>query len=706
MVAIPVQASAPRVLGQVISIFGSKGGVGKTTVSTALASLLAEAGYRVVLVDLTLRLGSDLALALGLDADPSFADLVPDIETVVPKSMEHYLLAHDSGIRLLAAPLTPDKWQRIREGHVEKAIHLLRYRFDFVIVDLASNFDNRVLAVLPISSKIYALMTPDAAALQNMKGLAKLMRLLGYSGHTQIVLNRLTGKEILTVAEMETIIGQAFDHVIPQMANRRRRVDGFTQPAALEMTKELGSMVNELTDGRSGGSLPAPTSRWLFPLIPGFMRSEAPKVEPSQEDDGLSRQAMQGLVHQRVIEHVGPTHLDFREETNNAKGSLKAMVIKVIDDVILENVASVWSSKEQQEFRQEMLDEILGLGHLETLLRDPEITEIMVNGANQIYIERRGRLILSDKRFTNDAAVTKIIERIIAPIGRRIDESSPMVDARLDDGSRVNAIIPPLSLDGPMLTIRKFLDDSLSVSDLIRFGSLNQAMADFLEKCVRARLNLIVSGGTGSGKTTLLNVLSSFIPTDERVLTIEDAAELRLRQPHVARLESRPANIEGRGEVGIRELLRNALRMRPDRIVIGEVRGSETLDMLQAMNTGHDGSMATAHANSPGDLVSRLETMVMMGGVELPLIAIREQMAAALDIIVQQGRFRDGSRKITEIAWVEGMEDGMVKLIPLFAFRQETMDIEGKLVGSFERMDAPADLQAKMHSRGVVMESS
>ena len=416
------------------------------------------------------------------------------------------------------------------------------------------------------------------------------------------------------------------------------------QITAIGGAKGLSSIVNELIDVESETRKPIDW-QMLFLSFRVSLRTTLP-VTKLQEDAILSRQALQDLVHHRVIERVNPHQRGYQED-QDVVSSLKGQVVKIIDDVLLEHVGDRWPQHKQAAFRQEMLDEILGLGHLETLLRDPEVSEIMVNGANQIYVERQGRLVLTEKQFTNDAAVIKIIERIIAPLGRRIDESSPMVDARLPDGSRVNAIIPPLSLDGPMLTIRKFLDDSLTIADLIGFGSLNEEMAAFLKRCVLAKLNLVVSGGTGSGKTTLLNILSGFIPADERVLTIEDAAELRLRQPHVGRLEARPANIEGRGEVGIRELLRNALRMRPDRIVIGEVRGPETLDMLQAMNTGHDGSMTTAHANSPQDLISRLETMVMMGGIELPLTAIREQIAAALDIIVHQGRFRDGSRRIT-----------------------------------------------------------
>jgi pilus assembly protein CpaF len=304
----------------------------------------------------------------------------------------------------------------------------------------------------------------------------------------------------------------------------------------------------------------------------------------------------------------------------------------------------------------------------------------MVNGPQQVYIEREGRLELTNVTFQNDEHVMKVIQRIIAPIGRRIDESSPMVDARLPDGSRVNAIIPPLSLVGPVITIRKFSATPFTVNDLVRFGTATPEMFEFLEACVKARLNIFVSGGTGSGKTTTLNILSSFIPDDERIVTIEDAAELQLRQEHVVTLESRPANIEGKGAIAIRELVRNALRMRPDRIVVGECRSAEALDMLQAMNTGHDGSMSTGHANSPRDMLSRLETMVMMTGMELPLRAIREQIASAVDVIVHQSRLKDGSRRITHITEVQGMEGDVVVMQDIFVFEQ-TGVVDGKVQG-------------------------
>ena len=347
-------------------------------------------------------------------------------------------------------------------------------------------------------------------------------------------------------------------------------------------------------------------------------------------------------VQNRLINELDPK-LDLTNQVE-VRRQIEELFGKIADE---EGLAL--TRAERVRMLEQITDEILGLGPLEPLLRDETITEVMVNGPQQVYIEREGRLELTNVTFQNDEHVMKIIQRIIAPIGRRIDESSPMVDARLADGSRVNAVIPPLSLVGPVITIRKFAATPYTVEDLIRFGTATTEMFEFLEACVKARLNIFVSGGTGSGKTTELNILSSFIPDDERIVTIEDAAELQLRQEHVITLESRPANIEGKGAIPIRELVRNALRMRPDRIIVGECRGAEALDMLQAMNTGHDGSMSTGHANSPRDMLSRLETMVLMAGMDLPLRAIREQIASAVDLIVHQNRLKDGSRKIVNI---------------------------------------------------------
>ncbi len=336
-----------------------------------------------------------------------------------------------------------------------------------------------------------------------------------------------------------------------------------------------------------------------------------------------------------------------------------------------------------QLFR-EILDDILGFGILQPLLDDPEISEVMVNGAQKIYIERKGKIIKTNIAFENDAAVLRVIEKIILPLGRRIDADSPTVDARLPDGSRVNAVIPPVAIDGPAITIRKFQKEKLSIEDLIHFGSLTPGMAEFIRACVIARLNIVISGGTGSGKTTLLNVLSGFIPEEERIVTIEDAAELKLQQEHIVRMETKPPNSEGKGMVTVRDLVRNALRMRPDRIVVGEVRGGEALDMLQAMNTGHDGSLTTLHANTPRDAISRLETMCMMAGMELPVKVIREQIASAVDMIIQQTRLKDGSRKITSITEIAGMEGETVVMTDIFKYQQTGIDPAGNVIGELK----------------------
>lgn len=352
---------------------------------------------------------------------------------------------------------------------------------------------------------------------------------------------------------------------------------------------------------------------------------------------------------------------------------------------------------------QEIYDEVAGLGPLENLMKDPTVTEIMVNGPKSVYVERKGRLELTNIAFEDDAHVLKIIDRIVSQVGRRCDESNPMVDARLQDGSRVNAVIPPIALKGPSITIRRFNSAPLSISNLVENNSVSYAMASFLESCVKGKANIVVAGGTGSGKTTLLNILSSFIPETERIVTIEDAAELQLKQNHVVTLESRPSNVEGSGAITIRDLVRNALRMRPDRIIVGEVRSGETLDMLQAMNTGHEGSLTTVHANSPRDVLSRLETMVLMSGMELPLKAIRDQVSSAIDIIVYQTRFRDGTRKVTNIAEVVGMEGDTITLQDIFSFKPEGLDANGKIRGRYLATGIRPKIVEKFKESGVMV---
>lgn len=383
-------------------------------------------------------------------------------------------------------------------------------------------------------------------------------------------------------------------------------------------------------------------------------------------------------LHEKIIEELKNLKSPERED----KKYVRDYIEKLVNENI-ESGADHIPRLDRMRIADELFDEIMGYGPITPLLSDPEISEIMVNGPDSVYIERNGKIELSGVFFRDEAHVMNIIDRIVSPLGRRIDESMPMVDARLPDGSRVNAVIPPLSLIGPVITIRKFSADPLTMEDLIRFNTLTPEMAQFLEACVKSRLNIVVSGGTGSGKTTTLNVLSSFISPSERIITIEDAAELQLHQPHVVTLESRPPNIEGKGAITIRDLVRNALRMRPDRIIVGEVRSGEALDMLQAMNTGHDGSLTTGHANSPRDMLSRLETMVLMAGMDLPIRAIREQIASAIDLIIHQSRLRDGSRRITDITEVQNMEGDVIVLQDLFCFKQTGVDEDGRVIGEF-----------------------
>jgi pilus assembly protein CpaF len=407
-------------------------------------------------------------------------------------------------------------------------------------------------------------------------------------------------------------------------------------------------------------------------------------------------------VHQALLESLGPKLYDSRL----TQAELEQQVRITLADV-LSNREMPLTAADRSRVSQEIADDILGYGPVEPYLRDPEITEIMVNGADQIFVERGGRLYPAGGRFANEAHLRRTIDKIVARVGRRVDESSPMVDARLPDGSRINAIIPPLAVDGSLLTIRKFSAEPFSTEDLVSFGTLTRTVADFLSACVKGRLNLLVSGGTGAGKTTTLNVLSSYIPPDERVITIEDAAELQLHQEHVLRLEARPPNIEGRGEVRIRDLVRNALRMRPDRIVVGEIRDAAALDMLQAMNTGHDGSICTVHANSPRDVLSRVETMVLMGGVELPMRAVREQVSSAIDVIVHQARLKDGSRRITHVTEVVGMEGDVITLQDVYLFDHRMgRDANGRSLGRLKPTGLRPRVLEKLEAGGVHVDPS
>jgi pilus assembly protein CpaF len=462
------------------------------------------------------------------------------------------------------------------------------------------------------------------------------------------------------------------------------------------------SLLRRIEGNRPAAPAPAPGGPAAPPPGDGRVLDRPPTpTGPLSQSASPARDGMRDVRTQlqtKIINNLDP-RLDL-SDAKAVRSTIEEMFNKFIDEDAL-----VITRVDRQRMLEQILDEILGFGPIQPLLNDDTITEVMVNGPFRVYVERKGKLQLSDATFLNDEHVMRVIERIIAPIGRRVDESKPYEDARLPDGSRVNIIIPPLALNGPVITIRKFPKYRIMPEDYVKFGTATAEMMEFLRACVEARLNMFISGGTGSGKTTLLNIMSGFIPDDERIVTIEDAAELRLVQDHVVRLESRAANIEGKGAVTIMDLVKNSLRMRPERIVVGEIRGGEALSMLQAMNTGHDGSLSTGHANTPRDMISRLETMCLMAGVDLPARAIKEQIASALDVIVQISRLKDGSRKITNITEVQGMEGDTVVLQDVFVFEQ-TAFIDGKVQGRLRPTGIRPKFSEKFEAAGIKLPPS
>jgi len=702
--------------GRVISFMGAKGGVGQTLTAVNFSIALAQrARKKVILLDANLALAGEIGLILNIQQNKSLVDLLNIIDKLTPQLAKGYVISHNSGIDFLPVVNDFSEANLIQPTHIEKAIQFFSAVYDYVVVNISRNLNDANIAVLDNTDAVFLITVPELAALYHARRIWQ--NFIVHHFPTQmlkVVLNKHNINSGLSDMQASEYIKQKIMWKIPYDADTcvssiNRGVAAVISAPRSPYSKAVGDLAEFVVKAETDSSVGFFTGvREAMEQTRREHRAERQKKElagvavgvSGGKEEGVSGASAGGAVeaqrdlvspevrnriYEKLVKNMKEKRIELSDMTDQIKiAETKALVREEIENIINQEAPSLPSRFDRTRLVLEILDQALGLGPLEDLLRDPSITEIMVNGKDKIYIERAGKIFLSNRKFTSDQQLMNVIERIVTPLGRRIDEASPLVDGRLKDGSRVNAIIPPLSLVGPCITIRKFSKERLTFKDLIKFNSITPEMVEFLRVCVLLRKNILISGGTGSGKTTLLNILSSFIPQDERIVTIEDAAELQLPQEHWVRLESRPPNIEGAGEITIRRLVINSLRMRPDRIVVGECRAGEALDMLQAMNTGHDGSLTTIHANSPRESIARLETLVLMAGMDMPIPAIRSQIAGAIDVIVQQSRFSDGTRKITSITEITGMEKDTITLAELFKFEQTGVDEKGKVLGEFK----------------------
>ncbi len=690
----------------IIAILGGKGGVGKSTFATnfAIATAIDTKG-KVILIDHDPRACGDIAMLLGAKPKRTILELGQYEGRIDANAMMAYVSPLPSGILYMPSVLEPEQLASLTPEITGKALGHLKNFFNTIIIDLGSDLDACGVKALEHSTAIFVVTMPEILVLHHTrKVIEKIQNLLFPMEMIKVVLNRFTPRNGISPQMVQNNLKKQVLAVLPEDEATAISCMTKAQPIVLaaprtEITKAYFLLARTITESKILDKLaelkkPSDASQKLGGAAKGpvggggasnkianvvFDRSQMRDEKPADQWSGLKQR-----IHKQLIETMDLKKVDTETGNDSKKKAVLREKTKTVVVELLDKEDHPFRSREEiQKLVKEILDEALELGPIQDLLADDSVSEIMVNRKDQIFVERSGKLVLSGATFSGNNQLLGVIERIVSPLGRRIDEKTPYVDARLPDGSRVHAIIPPLSIQGPMLTIRKFAKNRITYKDLVKFGSMTEEMADFLRACIEARLNCIISGGTGSGKTTLLNVLAAFIPPNERILTVEDAAELQLPQEHWGRLETRPANIEGKGEVSIRELVRNTLRMRPDRIVVGECRAGEALDMLQAMNTGHDGSMTTVHSNTPRDCIARLETLVMMAGMDLPAKAIREQIASAVNLVVQQSRLSDGSRKVTSITEIVGMQGEVVTMQEIFGFRKTGMDKNRKVIGKF-----------------------
>jgi len=689
--------------GHIIAVVGGKGGVGKSVFAANLAmAYLLEVRQRPCLIDLDMTSLGDQNLILGARSPKNIVDIsrtpggVMDLKVLNPM-----MATTPQGLSFISAPTEVSQAKDLDLEGLGKFLKAVVNIFPFIVVDCGSQVDAAAVKVFEYATSIFVITTQDVIVVnQTKRVLGKVQEYLFPLEMVQVILNRFSQTAIVNAQVIQKNLNRPIFAGIPEDSDTCSGSLARSQPFVVAapqaaISRSMHDIVRKLNGGvlAQMAQLKKPTGASAKAATAATANAGA--TSSAAGGGGASGTAMPanvdpwtGLklrIHKALIETMDLKKQNVDTSDDKQRGLLREKTRKAILDVLTnEDTSGILNGRDDSaRIVKEVLDEALGLGPLEDLLSDESVSEIMVNARDQIYIEKGGRPGLSPVVFTSEQQMYNVIERIVTPLGRRCDEKTPYVDARLKDGSRVHIIIPPLALRGPTITIRKFPKKRVGAAELIAWGSMTTEIADFLRTCVEGRLNIIVSGGTGSGKTTLLNTLSNFIPASERIITVEDAAELQLGQDHVVRLETRPKNIESEGEVSIRDLVKCCLRMRPDRVVIGECRGGEALDMLQAMNTGHDGSLTTLHANNPRDAIARLETLVMMSGVNMPLKAIREQIASAVHMIVQQTRLNDGSRKVTYITEVTGIQGEIVSLQDIFVFKQEGFDKKRKVIGKF-----------------------
>ncbi len=689
---------------KIITVFSNKGGVGKTFVTVNTATALALKGKKVLALDFDLQAGQNMARMFNLTPAHSLVDFFSGLETKEKNYViKKFVVPHSSGLDFLPAINHVRQAGHITADNIRPFFKKAAVLYDYIIIDADKFFSEILISVLDNSNLILLVTTPDILAVYQAKNGLEILQSLHFPlKMSRLILNRAESRGGVAWQEVQTVLGCDIFALVPSDGKTVGLALNRGIPCVIDSPRaRVSEVFFELADKLQTESLYVPSSDVVKVRSPETVLSKgnefwekfgiAPNVSSpiegiyQKEEDEIIK--LKRAIHQKLVERMNLKKISTEALTDTQQSAnIRKAAEKIITELLAETSGSIITShQERARIVREILNEAVGLGPLEDLLADTDISDIMVNNKDEIFIEKNGKIILTNKHFISNDQVRATIDRIIAPLGRRIDESTPMVDARLPDGSRINAIIPPLSLKGPMITIRKFFQDRFTAEDLLnKFKSLSPAMADFLNACVIGRKNMIVSGPTGAGKTTLLNIVSHFIPDNERIITIEDAAELRLNKIHWARLEARPSNVEGKGTVSIRDLFINSLRMRPDRIIIGECRGAEVMDMLQAMNTGHDGSITTVHANSTRDVLSRLSSMVLLSGIEVPLRAIYEMVASSINIIAHVSRFSDGSRKITAISELTGhMVEGIPEMKDVFVFKHGGINADGVVLGEY-----------------------